>query len=172
MSKTVWLINLPDDAKVLVETGQDVPADEVLAEKDDRKIKAPTSGKVAEVEEERIKFEFKTTKIAGQGLNKFHNWGIINWQPEISYGQLDYDYRGQILVVKAENLTPHLVSKARTLGVKGIIVFGDKAEEKDWPIPILVVDKKQAKLIRKREGVKCLLDTSKDCLLIPEMAKG
>ncbi len=171
MSKTVWVIKLPEEAEVLVESGKKVSQKELLAKKKDKEIKAPTKGTVVELGNGKIKLEFKTEKITGQGLNNLHRWGVLTWHPELSFTQLDHSFQNQILVLQAENFTSHLISKARTLGVSGLIVFGEKIKKNNWPIPVLVVDKDNAELIKKRHGVKCLLNANSNCLLIPEGAE-
>ncbi len=168
MSKAVWVINLPDDSKTVIDSGQKVSAGDPLAERDDEKIKSPVKGEITDLNNEKIKLEFKAKKITGRGLNKKHGWGKINFQPEISYSLLNCDYQDQIIVLKTDYLTPHLAVKAKTLGVGGLIVYGGQVGKKDWPLPVLEVDKKELKLIKKEEGVKCLLDASNDCLLVPE----
>ncbi len=172
MKKAFWVVNLPDDAKLLVKSGQVVSAEGVLAEKKEKKIKTPVQGKVVDVDSQKIKLEFKTKKISGQGLNQLRGWGELSFQVDITYSQLNSDYNKRVLVVKSENLTGALVSKARALGVSGLVVIGEKIDEKEWPIPVIAVDEETLQLIKKVKGVKCLLDAGNDCLLIPEGAKG
>ncbi len=172
MNKTVWIVSLPDGSKSLVKTGQKVLSGDILAEKGNREIKSPVQGQVKEIEENKIHLEFKSKKVSGQGLNNKNNWGEIKWQPKINYGQLSVDYQGQIIVLGAEELTSYFISKAQTLGIRGLIVFGGRPNLEKTSIPILIVDKPKAKLIKKIDGVKCLLDASSDCLLIPERAEG
>lgn len=168
MSKTVWIVNLPDKSEKSVKSGQKISAGDILAEKGDTKIKAPVQSVVKEIKKNKIQLEFESEKISGQGLNEKNNWGEIKWQPEIDYSQLSIDYQGKIIILKTKNLTSFFVSKARTLGVKGLVGYSEQPNLENSPIPILIVDESEAKLIKKKEGVKCLLDTSSNCLLIPK----
>lgn len=168
MSKTVWVANLPDNNKVLVKKDDQVTSNQILAKTETKEIKAPTAGRVVEVENKKIKLELEMDKISGQGANKFHAWGKINCQPKVNYSQLNSEYQNQILVIEAQCLTSHLAAKAKALGVKGIIVYNGEVESKDWPLPLLTVEKESLDLIKKKEGVKCLLDAQNNCLLVPE----
>jgi hypothetical protein len=172
MSKAVWIINLPESTKVRVKENQIVSADEVLAENDQKEINAPADGKIIEVSDGKIKFEFETLKISGQSLIDKHVWGRLIWSPKINYSQLNSQYQQKIIATGRENLTSHFLSKARTLGVSGIIAFSEEEKEvkslKKALIPILVVDKKNKNLIKNKDGVKCLLNAGKNCLLVPD----
>jgi len=168
MSKTVWVINLPEEAEVVVKSGQKVSANDLLAQGSGKDVLAPVGGKIVQIKDKKLKLEFQTKKITGQGLNEFHQWGKICWAPKISYSQLESEYKGKILVVNTENVTPHLLSKALALEVSGLVVFGDELKGSNYSLPILVVKKEQAKKIKGREGVECLLDAGNDRLLIPQ----
>jgi|AACY02.10.fsa_nt_gi hypothetical protein len=167
MSKTIWVINLPDEVEIYVDQGDKVIADDVLAESDDREYTSPTAGKVIEISDEKLKLEFKAKKVSGIGVGKGRGWGEICYQPEVNYQQLDCDYQGKIVVINPAGFTAFFVSKARTLGVKGIVVLTEKTDEIKAPLPILAVDKKGSDLIKENSGVKCLLDAKNGYLLIP-----
>jgi len=167
MSKTLWVVNLPAEIDILVESGQKVSEDEVLAESEDCQIKAPVGGKVSQIEERKIKLEFNSDKLSGEGIGKGRQWGEIIHIPELRYLSLDSSFCGKIILTSGNNLTPHLVVKAKALGVSGLVTTGQVTIGINWKIPGLRVDKEGAKLIKKGNGVKCLLDADNNCLLIP-----
>jgi len=167
MSKTLWVVNLPAEIDILVESGQKVSEDEVLAESENCQIKAPVGGKVSEIGELKIKLEFNSEKITGKGMGDGRQWGEIVDTPELSYLSLDSSFCGKIILTSEDNLTPHLVVKAKALGVSGLVVTNQLAVDINWKVPGLQVDKEGVELIKKRNGVKCLLDADNNCLLIP-----
>ncbi len=167
MSKTLWVVNLPEETDVLVESGQMVSEDQTLAENKNCQIKAPVSGKVSEIDERKIKLEFKSEKVSGKGLGEGRQWGELVSFPELNYSTLDSSFRGKIVLTSDVNITSHLVAKAKALGVSGLVVTEQTELGINWGIPGLQVDKAGAKLIKKGNGVKCLLDADNGCLLIP-----
>jgi len=167
MKETLWVLHLPKIAKLLVKKGDRVSLNDQLAKTKKRVFKAPASGEVVEAGKGRVKLSFKTERIVGKGPSGRRYWGKLVFLPQLEFVNLSVDQKGRILFINRVNRL--FLVKAAALGVGGIICSQLDEELEDELIPLLIVDDSDRVklLIRKAEGVKCLLDPIDNCFLIP-----
>lgn len=168
MKETLWLLHLPKTAKLLVKKGDQVSLDDQLAKTKKVVFKAPAKGEVVEADKNRIKLRFKTERITGKRASGRRYWGKLVFLPELEFVNLTVDQKGRIIFINQVNRL--FLVKAAALGVGGIICSHLSEEPEEELIPLLIVDdSNQIKLaIKKAEGIKCLLDPTDNCFLIPQ----
>jgi len=167
MKETLWVLRLPKKAKVLVKKGDQISLNDQLAKTKKRVFKAPAGGEVVEAGKGKIKLRFKTEKVAGHQGKGWRCWGELVFLPDLGFIGLTIDQKGRIVFVnRADRL---LLTKAAALGIRGIVCCRLDEELDEALIPFLIVDDDdQIRLvIKKAEGVKCLLDPANRCFLIP-----
>lgn len=166
MAQALWVLRLPAKAKILVSPGEAVSLGDQLAERRKKKYPAPVAGKIVRADKREIELQFEAKKIDGRGLGEGHCWGEIATIQDFT--RLNIAHRGKIVFLKQINNL--IITKAKTLGIKGLIGLELVGETKDdCPLPILLVadESKLALALKETKGVKCLLEAGKGYLLIP-----
>lgn len=167
MVKALWVLNLPQNSKILVSPDNEVVPDDELAKTKGKVFKSPIKGKVVGAEKGKVKLEFRAEKIEGKGWGKGHQWGKLVFLPQITFIDLDQSHQDKIVFIK--EIDSILIAKAKALGIKGIVCYS-LIEGGESLLSILVIgtDDKQVSVIQKAEGKNCLLDLNNNCLLIAQ----
>lgn len=169
MVKTLWVLHLPKKVQVSVKKGDKVSSNEQLARAGETVFRSPAKGEVVEVGKRKIKLRFEAKKLAGTGAGKNHCWGELVLLSEVSFLSLNDSYQEKIVFVN--QISPLFLAKAAALGIGGIVCHSLREElgEGACLIPILIVEKNEEveSFLTQGEGLRCLLDISNGCLLIP-----
>lgn len=165
MSRAVWVLHLPNQADIKVESGQEVKKGELLVITDDKEFKSPVKAQISEIESKKIKLKFPTIKIQGEGYGKESVWGKLAIYDQLKLTDINCDLSGELIFMpKLSNL---LLKKGAVVGVKGFITYEREKKVNELEVPVLVINKKNEKKLKRYEAQNCLLHASKDCLLIP-----
>ncbi len=166
MSSTVWVLHLPDNAKIKVKSGQQVEQKEILAQAKDKEFESPTQARISEIKDNKIKLKFSTLKIQGKGYGQNTAWGELAIYDQLGLTDINCDLAGELVFVP--KLTNLLLKKGSVLGIAGFVTYEREKKVNDLEVPVLVIAEKDKRKLVKHEGKNCLLHASKNCLLIPK----
>lgn len=166
MSSTVWVLHLPDDANIKVESGQQVRQKEILAEAKDKDFESPTKAKISEIKDNKIKLKFSTLKIQGKGDGQDIVWGELAVYDQLGLTDINCNLAGELIFIsKLSNL---VLKKGSVVGIAGFVAYEREKKVNNLEVPVLVIDEEDKKKLDEHEGKNCLLHASKNCLLIPK----
>lgn len=166
MSRAVWVLHLPDNADVKVESDQQVKKGELLAESDDQQFKSPVNSQVSELESNKIKLKFSTNKVEGKGYGQESVWGRLAVYQQLNLTDINCDLSGELIFTP--ELSNLILKKGTVIGIAGFVTFGREKKVNSLEVPVLVINSDDEDKIKGNEGKNCLLHPKKDCLLIPK----
>lgn len=171
--ESLWSLVLKGKGEFLPAEGDWVEAGEVVGwqktTKGKKKIIAPILGRVKKKKKKELKIAFRALRLKGRGVGGGRGWGVLLFfrkeRPLVSLSQRE---KGKVLVV--EELTPFLVKKGAVLGVKGFVGFKElffSPLKERLGAPVVLVEKKEERVLKENEGEMVLVDGDEGQLLIP-----
>lgn len=134
------------------------------------RIRSPVAGVVSKVDKDKIVIEFKGWEVTGEGGGNLAKvWGDLKLKIVKSIFDIKSDLIGGKVVI-VENPDRIWLTKAQVLGVRAVIVVGDKSGVEQMDLPIVGIEKKKIEeLIMKyknEESVRVLVNSRLGRILV------